>query len=82
MFDKIIFRIAKRWMENSEVQLLNKENGFLNIEIRNKNYGVLILHPIEEREEPDREDGFSPFSGYYNRKIKRKAYKNAKKKES
>jgi len=56
--------IVKRWLLDSQIDIVEKETGYQNIQIKHPQYGILVLHPTEEKTNPDSEKGFSPFIGY------------------
>ena len=59
MFNKLKYKICSKYLQYSDVEICEKENGFTNIIIKHSqdNY-VLVLHPLEEKFEIDREEEF------------------------
>jgi len=60
--------VVDRWMSSSICEIVKKENGYVNIQIIHKKYGILVIHPTEEINESDSESGFFPYVGYINGK--------------
>ena len=56
--------IIKKWLLESEAKIIEKDNGFTNIQIKHPKYGILVLHPTEEHSMPDKEKDFYPYIGY------------------
>ena len=59
MFHKLKYKICSKYLQDSDIEIREKENGFTNIIIRypgQKN--VIVLHPVAEKDAPDREAGF------------------------
>lgn len=56
--------IVSRWLVSSDIKIVQKENGFTNIQVKHPKYGFLVVHPTEEQAVADRENGFRPFFGY------------------
>jgi hypothetical protein len=61
--------IIKRWLLKSEVRIIEKDNGFTNIQIKHLKHGILVLHPMEEYNTSDREKNFYPHIGYKTKQI-------------
>jgi len=64
MWSKIQYWIVKRWLLDSVVSIIKKDNGYTNIQIHHPKYGIIAVHPTEEQGEIDSEVGFNPFLGY------------------
>jgi len=64
MLNKIQYWIVRRWLRNSVISIIKKNNGYTNIQIHHPKYGFSIIHPTEEQGEIDREAGFIPLLGY------------------
>lgn len=59
MFNKFKYNIVKNWLLSSEIEIINKPNGYRNIKITNtKNNTVIVVHPLEEKGNPDAEKGY------------------------
>jgi len=56
--------IVAKWLSNSKIEIITKDNGYTNIQIKHPKYGILVVHPTEEKKESDAESGFIPFIGY------------------
>lgn len=57
MFYKLRKRIAIGWLIDCDATILEKKNGFANIELRHKKGDIVVLHPNEERGMAGAEDG-------------------------
>lgn len=64
MWSRFQYWIVSRWLLQSEINIVSKENGFTNIQVKHPKYGIIVLHPNEEKIDPFRETNFFPFSGY------------------
>lgn len=56
--------IVVRWLVQSEMKIIEKKNGYTNIQITHPQYGILVAHPVEEKGKTDSKDGFFPLIGY------------------
>ncbi len=50
-----------KYLGASSIRIVEKENGVQNIIIDHPRNGILVIHPDEERNEPDAEKGFEGF---------------------
>jgi len=70
MLNKIQYWIVRRWLRNSVISIIKKDNGYTNIQIFHPKYGFSIIHPTEEHGKIDSEAGFTSLSGYVGAEIK------------
>ena len=64
MWGKLQYWVVKRWLLSSIINIVEKENGFSNIQVKHPQYGIIVLHPTEELTDSNKEKDFYPFFGY------------------